>query len=51
MVSLRHGTATAFLGADDDLRYVVQRLREVWPDIEILVRGDSGFGVPHQAGS
>ncbi len=46
MVSLRHGTATAFLGADDDLRYVVQRLREVWPDLEILVRGDSGFGVP-----
>lgn len=46
MVSLRHGTAPAFLGADDDLRYIVKRLREVWPDLEILVRGDSAFGVP-----
>ena len=46
MVSLRHGTAPAFLGADDDLRQIVKRLREVWPDIEIHVRGDSGFGVP-----
>ena len=46
MVSLRHGTAPAFLGADDDLRYIVQRVREVWPDIEIMVRGDAGFGVP-----
>ena len=46
LTSLRHGTATAFLGADDDLRYVVQRLREVWPDIEIHVRADAGFGVP-----
>ena len=27
MVSLRQGTATAFLGADDDLRYIVERVR------------------------
>ncbi len=46
MVSLRHGTAPAFLGADDDLRDIVNRWREVWPDIEILVRADSAFGVP-----
>ncbi len=46
MVSLRHGTATAFLGGDDDLRYIVERVRAVWPDIEIHARADSGFGVP-----
>lgn len=46
MVGLRHGTAPAFLGADDDVRYIVERLRAVWPDIEIRVRADSGFGVP-----
>ncbi len=46
LVGLRYGTCAAFLGADDDLRYVVKRLREVWPDVEIVVRGDAGFGVP-----
>ncbi len=46
MIGLRHGTAAAFLGADDDLRYIVERVRAVWPDIEIHVRADAGFGVP-----
>ncbi len=46
LVGLRHGTCAAFLGADDDLRYLVERLRAVWPDVEIHVRADSGFGVP-----
>jgi hypothetical protein len=46
MVSLRHGTATASLGADDDLAYLVQRIREVWPNVRIRVRGDGGFGNP-----
>lgn len=46
MVSLRHGTATASLGADDDLEYLVTRLRAVWPNLRIRVRGDCGFGVP-----
>jgi hypothetical protein len=46
MVGLRHGTAHAALGADDDLRYLMKRLREVWPDVQIHVRGDSAFGVP-----
>jgi hypothetical protein len=46
MLSLRHGTATAYLGADDDLEYLVTRLRAAWPDVRILVRGDAGFGKP-----
>jgi hypothetical protein len=46
MVALRHGTAHAALGADDDLEYLVTRLRQKWPDVDIEVRADSGFGVP-----
>lgn len=46
MVALRHGTAHAALGADEDLEYLVMRLREKWPDVDIEVRADSGFGVP-----
>jgi hypothetical protein len=46
MASLRHGSAHAALGCDDDLRYLVQRLRQVWPDIRIHVRGDAAYGVP-----
>jgi hypothetical protein len=46
MIGLRHGTAHAALGADDDLAYLVQRLRQVWPGVEIYVRADAGFGVP-----
>jgi hypothetical protein len=46
LVGLRHGTCPASLGADDDLRYLVGRLRAAWPDVQIHVRGDSGFGVP-----
>jgi DDE family transposase len=46
MASLRHGTAHAALGADDDLEYLVQRLRAVWPTVPIEVRGDAGFGMP-----
>ena len=46
MLSLRHGTATAWLGADDDLEYLVNRLRVAWPAVRILVRGDAGFGKP-----
>jgi Transposase DDE domain group 1 len=46
LVGLRHGTCAAWLGADDDLRYIVERLRAVWPNVEIHVRGDSGFGMP-----
>ncbi len=46
LACLRHGTAHAALGADDDLEYLVQRLRAVWPWIQIEVRGDAGFGMP-----
>jgi hypothetical protein len=46
LVGLRHGTCAATLGANNDLRYLVARLRAVWPDVHIHVRADSGFGVP-----
>lgn len=47
MLQLLHGTAAASLGADEDLAYLVDRLRQAWPDVEIHLRGDSGFGVPN----
>jgi hypothetical protein len=43
---LRPGQVHASLGADGDLEYLVGRLRQVWPDVVIAVRGDSAFGVP-----
>jgi hypothetical protein len=46
LVGLRHGTAHPALGTDDDLRFLTARIRERWPDVEIDVRGDSGYGVP-----
>jgi hypothetical protein len=46
LVSLRPGNAHAALGADDDLDYLVGRLRQTWPDVPIEVRGDAGFGMP-----
>jgi hypothetical protein len=46
MVSLRHGTAAASLGADEDLEYLVRRVRAAWPNVRIHVRGDGGFGNP-----
>ena len=45
MLCLRPGNVHAALGADDDLAYLVTRLRQVWPDLVIYVRGDCGFGV------
>ncbi len=46
MIALWHGTAHAALGADDDLEFLVQKLRARFPDVDIEVRADSGFGVP-----
>jgi hypothetical protein len=46
MLGLRLGCAHAALGADDDLEYLVTRLRRAWPDVVLTVRGDAGFGVP-----
>ena len=40
------GPADASLGVDNDLRYLMGRLRAVWPDVHVHVRGDSGLGVP-----
>jgi hypothetical protein len=45
-VSLRHGSAHAALGADDDLEHVINRLRSVWPGVVIYVRADCAFGIP-----
>jgi Transposase DDE domain group 1 len=46
MASLRHGSAPGALGADDDLEYLVNRVRQRWPDVVIYVRGDCAFGIP-----
>src|SRR5439155_25538251 len=46
VLSLRPGAVHAALGADDDLAYLVGRLRQAWPNVRILVRGDAGYGVP-----
>jgi hypothetical protein len=46
VLSLRPGAVHAALGADDDLEYLVQRLRRSWPGVHIHVRGDAGYGVP-----
>jgi hypothetical protein len=46
LVGLRHGTCHASLGVDNDLRYLMERLRAVWPDVQVHVRGDAGLGVP-----
>jgi len=46
LAGLRHGTCHATLGVDNDLRYLMGRLRAVWPDVQIHVRGDSGLSTP-----
>jgi hypothetical protein len=46
LLSLRPGNVHAALGADDDLAYLVTRLRQVWPDVVLHFRGDCAFGVP-----
>jgi hypothetical protein len=43
---LRPGTVHASCGAVQTLQEIVQQLRAVWPDLLILVRGDSGFAIP-----
>jgi hypothetical protein len=46
MACLLYGTACPTLGADDDIEYLIGRVRAKWPDVVIEFRGDSGFGVP-----
>jgi hypothetical protein len=51
LVGLRYGTCPAYLGADNDLRCLVQKLWAVWPDVHIHARADSGFEVPVMYGA
>ena len=46
LLSLRHGTAHAALGAPADLEHLVRRVRQRWPDVVIHIRGDAAFGIP-----
>lgn len=46
MFCLLFGTANPTLGADDDLEYLLGRLRAVWPDVRIHLRADSAIRVP-----
>jgi hypothetical protein len=43
---LRPGTVHASCGAVPTLRAIVGALRVAWPDVTILVRGDSGLATP-----
>jgi hypothetical protein len=43
---LRPGTAAGAVGAVDALRQLVAALRGAWPDVVILVRGDSSLAGP-----
>jgi hypothetical protein len=43
---LRPGTVHASCGAVSTLRSIVAALRAAWPDVLILVRGDTGLAVP-----
>ena len=47
MLALLFGAAPPSLGLIDDLKYLAARLREVWPDVHISLRADSGFATPH----
>jgi hypothetical protein len=38
MAALLFGTASPTLGVVDDLKYLVTRIRAVWPDVQITIR-------------
>lgn len=40
---LRPSNIDACAGADKELERIITRIRQVWPDVQIIVRGDSGF--------
>jgi hypothetical protein len=40
---LRPSDSEAALGADEELERIIGQIREVWPKVKIIVRGDSGF--------
>lgn len=48
---LRHGHAAPVQGARYLLKQVVRALRAQYPQVEIIVRGDSAFGVPKMLNS
>jgi hypothetical protein len=43
---LRPGTVHASCGAVATLQTIVRQLRAAWPEVTIVVRGDTGFAVP-----
>jgi Transposase DDE domain group 1 len=43
---LRPGTAHASWGVTDILASIVAGLRRAWPDVRLMLRGDSGLAVP-----
>jgi hypothetical protein len=43
---LQPGTVHASCGAVDSLDAIVRKLRRAWPDVTIVLRGDSGLAVP-----
>lgn len=45
-ISLRPGAVHAALGAEDDVEFVVTVIRQRFPDVEIIIRGDCAFGIP-----
>jgi hypothetical protein len=40
---LRSSNIDACAGTDQELERIITRIREVWPEVQIIVRGDSGF--------
>lgn len=46
MVALLFGTAPAWLGIEEDVEYLVSRLRAAWPDVRMVFRADAGFATP-----
>jgi hypothetical protein len=46
MACLLYGSAHPALGAAEDVQYLVQKLRAAFPDVRIILRADSGFGLP-----
>ena len=43
---LLYGSAHAALGVEDDIHYLVTRVRERFPDVEINLRADTAFAAP-----
>jgi hypothetical protein len=43
---LRPGTVHASCGAVATLQTLIVQLRQAWPDVRILMRGDTGFAIP-----